>query len=39
VKAQPLTPALSIAELPSGIYVLEVVSGQEVIGRQKVIKE
>ncbi|WP_282780961.1 PKD domain-containing protein, partial [Phaeodactylibacter xiamenensis] len=39
VKAQPLTPALSIAELPSGIYVLEVVNGQEVIGRQKVIKE
>jgi len=39
VKAQPLTPALSIAELPSGIYVMEVVSGQEVIGRQKVIKE
>lgn len=39
VKAQPLTPQLSIAELPSGIYVLEVVSGQEVIGRQKVIKE
>jgi chitodextrinase len=39
VKAQSLTPALSIAELPSGIYVLEVVSGQEVIGRQKVIKE
>lgn len=39
VKAQPLTPALSIAELPSGIYILEVVSDQEVIGRQKVIKE
>lgn len=39
VKTQPLSPMVSIGDLPSGIYVLEVINDQEVIGRRKVMKE
>jgi PKD repeat protein len=35
----PLAPSISMANLPSGIYVLEIVEGQQLISRTKVVKE
>jgi hypothetical protein len=35
----PLEPSISLATLPAGMYVLEIVEGQQLIGRTRVVKE
>jgi PKD repeat protein len=35
----PLEPSISLANLPAGMYVLEIVEGQQLIGRTRIVKE
>jgi PKD repeat protein len=39
VRALPLMPTVSLEGLPSGMYLLEIVDGKQVVGRKRVIKE
>ena len=39
VRAAPLMPTVSLEGLPSGMYLLEIVDGKQVVGRKRVIKE
>ncbi|HKK78500.1 MAG TPA: PKD domain-containing protein, partial [Phaeodactylibacter sp.] len=39
VRAVPWMPTVSLEGLPSGMYLLEIVDGKQVVGRKRVIKE
>ena len=39
MQIQPLTTTISLANLPSGIYLLEVTDGKELVGRTRIVKE
>jgi len=39
VRAMPLVPTVSLDGLPSGMYLLEIVDGKQVVGRKRAIKE
>ncbi len=35
----PLVPSISLADLPAGVYLLEIVEGQQLVSRTRVVKE
>ena len=37
--ATPYAPSISIEQLPSGMYLLEIIDNNEIVGRKRVIKE
>jgi PKD repeat protein len=39
IRTAPLAPSISLANLPSGIYVLEIVRGQQLLGHTRVVKK
>jgi PKD repeat protein len=39
LRSTPLVPSISLEGLPSGIYLLEVIRGQQLLGRTKIVKE
>jgi PKD repeat protein len=39
VLISPVATSISVANLPSGMYILEIVDGQQLLGRTKVVKE
>jgi PKD repeat protein len=39
VRTQLLAPSISLSDLPAGIYLLEIVEGQQLVGRTRIVKD
>ncbi|MEL7422407.1 MAG: PKD domain-containing protein [Bacteroidota bacterium] len=39
IRIEPFTPTISLANLPAGMYLLEITDGQQLLGRTRIVKE